>query len=232
MSLFYQPRISDGMFALDAEESRHATKVLRLLSGNQVNLTDGKGMFYQARIIDADSKKTTFEILSKKQAPKRNYQIHIAISPTKNTDRIEWFVEKATEIGVDEISFIHCRNSERKTINLERIEKIAISALKQSQQAWMPKLNSIVPFKESISISAQQKFIAFVDESNTIHLKSLIAPEKNYLVLIGPEGDFSKEELEIAIQHDFKKVSLGQNRLRTETAALAACQTFHFANEV
>jgi 16S rRNA (uracil1498-N3)-methyltransferase len=230
VNLFYQSHIADGILNLDAEESRHAVKVLRMVKGDSLHLTDGKGFFYTAQITEADAKKCSFEIIDKKQSPKRDYQIHIAISPTKNTDRMEWFVEKATEIGIDKISFILCQNSERKTINLDRIEKIVISAMKQSGQAWLPQLSDIIPFKEILKSAASQKFIAYVDDQNPDHLKSMAKAKGNYIVLIGPEGDFREEELNLAIQNDFKKVSLGKNRLRTETAGLVACQVLNFIN--
>lgn len=230
MNLFYQPGIQQGITYLDAEESRHAVRVLRMMEGDQFDLTDGKGCFYSIKITKADSKKCEFEILAKKEILKKNFYIHIAIAPTKNIDRIEWFVEKAIEIGIDEISFILCKNSERKTINLERIEKIAVSAMKQSQQAWLPKLNPILPFKEILISNTDQKFIAYVDSSNPKHLQSVTQHNKKYLVLVGPEGDFSEEELEIAIHHGFEKVSLGSNRLRTETAGLVAVQVLGLAN--
>lgn len=228
MNLFYQPDIS--LHKLDEEESRHAVKVLRMNEGDVIDITDGKGFFYVAKIIKADAKKCAFEIVEQRAIAKRNFQIHLAIAPTKNIDRIEWFVEKAVEIGIDQISFLLCKNSERKVINKERIEKIAVSAMKQSQQAWLPQINDTVPFKEISSMNAEQKFIAYVDASNPTHLQSVAKPEKNYLVLIGPEGDFSKDELDIALQNGFEKISLGANRLRTETAALVSCQILNLRN--
>ncbi len=230
MNLFYQPGITEGITHLDAEESRHAVRVLRMVYGDQLDITDGKGFFYSTKITKADSKKCEFEILAKKGIKKRNFHIHVAVAPTKNVDRIEWFVEKAIEIGVDEISFILCKNSERKVINMDRIEKIAVSAMKQSQQARLPKINSIIPFKEILTAQAGGKFIAYVDATNPKHLQLAAKPEKNYLTLIGPEGDFSKEELEQALQVGFEKVSLGSNRLRTETAGLVAVQILGLVN--
>src|SRR6478736_505969 len=200
-----------------------------MIEGDHLSLTDGKGFFYSAKITKADSKKCQFEIFDKKEIPKRNFHIHVAIAPTKNADRIEWFVKKATEIGIDEISFILCKNSERKVINADRIEKIAVSAMKQSQQALLPKLNEIVPFKKIVEAKANQKFIGFVDSSNPTHLKTLAQPGKKYLMLVGPEGDFSKDELELAIKNSFEKISLGSNRLRTETAGLVAVQVLALA---
>ncbi|MBS1505701.1 MAG: 16S rRNA (uracil(1498)-N(3))-methyltransferase [Bacteroidetes bacterium] len=228
MQLFYQPEIPSGALFLDEEESRHAVRVLRLKEGDSLHITDGTGNFYVASITDANPKKCAFAINSKSSVATKDFRIHLAIAPTKNADRTEWFVEKATEIGVDEISFILCQNSERKVINLARIEKIVVSAMKQSQQAWLPKLNEMVPFKKIVDATADQKFIGYVDSTNPVHLKAIAKPGKKYLMLIGPEGDFSKEELALAIQSGFEKVSLGANRLRTETAALTACQLFHF----
>ncbi len=230
MNLFYQPTIAEGIDHLDAEESRHAVRVLRMTEGSLLDVTDGKGFFYSCQITKADPKKCVFKIVEKKNIPQRKYKTHVAIAPTKNIDRTEWFVEKAVEIGIDEISFLLCKNSERKAINLERIKKIAVSAMKQSQQAWLPKLNAIVPFAKIFNELADQKFIAHVDTANRVHLKSAAQPEKKYLVLIGPEGDFSKEELTLAFEHDFEKVSLGANRLRTETAALVAVQILRLIN--
>jgi 16S rRNA (uracil1498-N3)-methyltransferase len=230
LNLFYQPEISAGISHLDAEESRHAVRVLRMSEGDPLMLTDGKGCFYSAKITKADPKKCQFEILDKHEAPRRNFHIHVAIAPTKNADRIELFVEKVTEIGIDEISFILCKNSERKAINMDRVKKTAVSAMKQSQQALLPKLNELVPFKKIVEVKTDQKFIGFVDSTNPIHLKTLAQPNKKYLILIGPEGDFSKEELELSIQNNFEKVSLGTNRLRTETAGLVAVQVLALAN--
>jgi 16S rRNA (uracil1498-N3)-methyltransferase len=221
LSLFYQPDIEPHY--LSEEESRHAIKVLRLQRGDAIRITDGKGNFYDARITETGKHHCHFEILKTEKHPARDFQIHIAIAPTKNADRIEWFVEKAVEIGVEKISFLLCQNSERKSINLERIEKIAVGAMKQSQQAWLPQLTEMKKFDEVAHELADQKFIAVVDATNPIHLKQLATPAQKYLVLIGPEGDFRMDEIETALQNGFNKVSLGANRLRTETAGLAAC---------
>jgi len=230
LNLFYQSGISEGITHLDAEESRHAIRVLRMSEGDQLHLTDGKGFLYSVKITKADAKKCEFEILDKKEILKRNFHVHIAIAPTKNADRIEWFVEKVTEVGVDEISFILCKNSERKTVNLDRVEKIAVSAMKQSQQTWLPKINEMVPFKKIVEVKADQKFIGFVDSANPLHLNKLAQPNRKYLILIGPEGDFSKEELTLAMQSGFEKVSLGVNRMRTETAGLVAVHILGLVN--
>jgi 16S rRNA (uracil1498-N3)-methyltransferase len=230
MQLFYQPDLPSGALFLDDEESRHAVRVLRLKEGDAINITDGKGSFYTATIADANPKKCTFAIVSRTSVPKRDFQIHVALAPTKNSDRTEWFVEKAIEIGIDAISFILCKNSERKVINLDRIEKIAVSALKQSQQAWLPVLTEMAPFKKIMEVHADQKFIGFVDTANPQHLTTVAQRQKKYLVLIGPEGDFSHEELKQAQTHGFQKISLGPNRLRTETAALVAVHTLGLVN--
>ncbi|MFM8912856.1 MAG: 16S rRNA (uracil(1498)-N(3))-methyltransferase [Flammeovirgaceae bacterium] len=230
MNLFFQPTVSEGINHLTTEESYHAFRVLRMSAGDEIQLTDGKGAFYLGQIISIDSKKCAFKIKTHKTIPKKNYRIHIAIAPTKNADRIEWFVEKAIEIGVDEISFILCKNSERKVLNLERIEKIAVSAMKQSQQAWMPTLHPLQPFSNLLQQPADQKFIGHVDSFPGVHLKTIAKPNQGYLVLIGPEGDFSKEELQSAQQLGFEKVSLGENRLRTETAGIATSQILQLIN--
>jgi 16S rRNA (uracil1498-N3)-methyltransferase len=230
LNLFYLPGIPQGITHLDPEESRHVVRVLRMNEDDQLDLTDGKGFFYAAKIVNADSKKCEFEILERKEIPKKKFHIHVAIAPTKNADRIEWFVEKAVEIGIDEISFILCKNSERKVMNMERIAKIAVSAMKQSQQAWLPKINEIAPFHKIFLLPADQKFIAYVDSVNPKQLQSAALAGKKYLVLIGPEGDFSGEELAMAVQNGFEKVSLGTHRLRTETAGLVAVQVLGLAN--
>ncbi|MBK5279759.1 MAG: 16S rRNA (uracil(1498)-N(3))-methyltransferase [Bacteroidia bacterium] len=231
MLLHYQPNIDLGTLSLSEDESRHAAKVLRVKNGDILDLTDGKGNFYKIRITKSDPRKCIFEIQEKKSQPKRSFFIHLAIAPTKNTDRIEWFVEKCVEIGVDKISFIVCQNSERRSINRDRIEKIAISAMKQSGQYWLPEIVDCGPVLEILKESSSQKFIAYVDQSNPHHLKSLAKPNQDYLVLIGPEGDFNKEELLSAEQAGFSKVSLGTTRLRTETAGVAACHILNLVNQ-
>lgn len=228
--LFYQPDIDQTALQLSFDESGHTVRVLRIKDGDIHDLTDGKGNLFKVRITKADPRKCEFEILEKKHQPKKSFSIHIAIAPTKNADRMEWFVEKVVEIGVHKISFMRCQTSERKTINLERIEKIAISAMKQSGQCWLPELTEIKLIKDILTIPASQKFIAYVDQSNPHHLKSLAKINQDYLILIGPEGDFSKEELLSTEEAGFIKVSLGSNRLRTETAGIAACHILNLVN--
>ncbi len=199
-------------------------------TGDSLELTDGHGFLYRAIIQDAEQKKCRFTIIEKKEIPVRDFNISIAIAPTKNIDRTEWFVEKAVEIGIDKIYLMVCKTSERKTVNLDRFVKIAVSAMKQSGQARLPYIGDIALFREIISREADQKFICHVDRDNPHQLKSMALPNQSYLVLIGPEGDFSKDEIQLATENGFIKVGLGPNRLRTETAALTACQVLNFIN--
>jgi 16S rRNA (uracil1498-N3)-methyltransferase len=229
LNLFYQPEIPNGVFTLSPDESKHVIKVLRLKEGDRIDITDGKGVFYEAQITHPDSLKCVFAVQSTRAQARKAFRIHIAIAPTKNTDRIEWFVEKTVELGIDHISFILCANSERKSLKLDRLEKVAISAMKQSRQAWLPQLTPLLPLKDVLVSDVKQKFIAFVDNQNSQHLKSAPAGG-DYLVLVGPEGDFSQEELQRAQERGFQKVSLGNNRLRTETAGLAACHILNLIN--
>ncbi|NOT73625.1 MAG: 16S rRNA (uracil(1498)-N(3))-methyltransferase [Cyclobacteriaceae bacterium] len=230
MHLFYQPDITLGH--LLAEESKHAIRVLRLEQGTEIELTDGKGGFYLGKITTADPHECGFSIIKISIIPPRNFSIHLAIAPTKNADRIEWMVEKAVEIGIEKISFIQCRTSERKSINIERLEKLVISAMKQSQKAWLPMLSYMIPFEKFVADAKEsQRFIAYVDHENPDQLKNLAMSGSDYLITIGPEGDFTKEELSLAIASGFKKVSLGPSRLRTETAGLAALMTLNLLNQ-
>jgi 16S rRNA (uracil1498-N3)-methyltransferase len=234
MQVFYQPDIIKGIYELDAEESRHCVKVLRKQAGDTIHLTDGKGSFYTARIVKADPRQCTFEIVEKTTAIKKDYYIHIAIAPTKNLDRTEWFVEKAVELGVDEISFVICDNSERKDLKLDRLERKAISAMKQSLKARLPALHEVILFRQFLEELSEneEKYIAYVDlENPSPSLKSLLQPNRRYCVLIGPEGDFSREEIALSLQKGFQPVSLGQSRLRTETAGIAACVMLNLYNE-
>ncbi len=231
MNLFYQPRILDDVFYLDAEESKHCIKVLRRKKGDELNITDGKGNFYTTIISKADAQQCHFEIKEKIKETPKAFSIHIAISPTKNPERIEWFVEKAVELGIDEISFVHCKTTERPYLKIERMQKVAISAMKQSLKATLPKINDIIKLDAFIKESnAASKFIAYVEYSNPAHLQQVVNAHSNYLVLIGPEGDFSEDELALAMHYNFKKVSLGNSRLRTETAGLATCHILNLIN--
>lgn len=229
MNLFYQPSIPDGVDYLDEEESRHCVKVLRKKQGGVIDITDGHGFFYEAVITEADARQCFFEIRKKTPAPVKDYFIHLAISPTKNSDRTEWFVEKATEIGVDKITFIECRNTERSFIKTDRLHKVAVSAMKQSIKATLPVIEDhLLQFTEVVAHCQEaEKAIAFVDFENPLHLKDAVAAQTSYCILIGPEGDFSAEELKAAVDVGFKKVSLGSSRLRTETAGVVACHVLN-----
>ena len=236
MQLFYTPNINGNLYSLDETESNHCTRVLRLKNGDIIYLTDGKGGFYHARIIDDSSKCCKIEIVNKyEKYEKRNYHLHIAIAPTKNTDRFEWFLEKATEIGIDEITPVLCSRSERKVIKPDRLEKILISAMKQSIKAYLPQLNPMCTYNETIEKSVKNdalKFIAHCEESSKELLASSYFPKKNALILIGPEGDFTPEEIQFSLAHQFKPVSLGNSRLRTETAGIVACDTISLINQL
>lgn len=231
MNLFYQPLLAQGILHLDADESRHVVKVLRKKQGDRITLTDGKGFFYEATIDHPDPRECTFVISKKFQERPKNFIIHIAISPTKNADRMEWFVEKAVELGIDEITLLECDHTERQHLKIDRLEKMAISAMKQSLKAKLPAIHPLARFRDLVqAASSVEKYIAHVDNENPNHLKNLVSTGSSYLVLIGPEGDFSNEEVKLAENHGFKKISLGPSRLRTETAGLAACLILNLAN--
>ncbi|MGJ3236951.1 16S rRNA (uracil(1498)-N(3))-methyltransferase [Marivirga sp.] len=222
MHLFYQSQLPE-LKNLDQEESKHCVKVLRMQNGDEINLIDGKGTFYQAKITNAHHKKCEFEIIETTQEEPSSFHKHLAIAPTKNMDRMEWLIEKATEMGIDEVSFFQSFHSERKIIKIDRLEKKAISAMKQSLKAKKPILNELKAYKSILDNAKEvNKFIAYVDFDNEIHLKNELDKVTDTLILIGPEGDFTEEEVQMAISKGFKKVSLGKSRLRTETAALAA----------
>lgn len=232
MTLFYVPNLATE-HVLPEEESLHAVKVLRLQAGDKLVVVDGVGGYHIAKITLPHPKRCAFELIeSQFEYGKRDYKFHIAIAPTKNMDRLEWFIEKATEIGIDEITPIICRFSERKMVKAERLEKIIVSAAKQSVKAYFPKLNPQCTFDELIkNHQATQKFIAHCYDSEKIQLKAEIIPTKDVLVLIGPEGDFSKDEVDKAIKNGYIPVSLGESRLRTETAGVVACHTVSLMNQ-
>lgn len=233
MNLFYQPLLPAGQAFLDPDESRHCVKVLRRKNGDDILVTDGQGTFYHAVITDANANKCIFRVTERRIDPVAPGYIHIAVSPTKNADRIEWFVEKAVEIGINEISLVECEHSERTFIKTERLTKVAVSAMKQSLKATLPAINPLQKLPSFLQqVGPCNKFIAFVDHDNPLHLKDAPLDETRTLVLIGPEGDFSANELDLAFQSGFKKVSLGRSRLRTETAALAACLMLNLRAEI
>lgn len=226
MNLFYQPRLQEGITFLEGDEAHHALKVLRLSSGDEIMVTDGKGLMVDATITDS----ANFTITQKRTTPSPGYQIHLIVAPTKNADRMEWLVEKLTEIGVTSITMVRTEHSERKQINHKRLVKMAVSAMKQSQQSWLPAVAELTSFNDIIRTRYDQNFIAFVDHTNPDHLKNLAKPRQRYALLIGPEGDFSPNEINAAIAAGWQKTSLGSTRLRTETAALTAALTLVLAN--
>ncbi|WP_207429184.1 16S rRNA (uracil(1498)-N(3))-methyltransferase [Pedobacter sp. SYSU D00535] len=234
MILFYTPDIAGDNYQLNEEESRHCIKVLRLDTDDEVFLVDGKGGFYKAKITSANAKKTILQVLEKQtDYGKRNYYLHIAVAPTKNIERLEWFLEKATEIGIDEVSPIICDRSERREVKTERLNRIITSAVKQSLKAYHPILNEPRRFRNFISetiSSADQKFVAHCMEGEKFPLKEKTELGRRYLILIGPEGDFTREELQLAQENGFLPITLGSSRLRTETAALEACFEINYLN--
>ena len=232
MPLFYAPHIETNP-VLPKEESEHAIRVLRLNEGDEVSITDGKGFFYRAIITHAHPKRCEVNIIATQpHSLQRPFQIHIAVAPTKQIDRMEWWVEKASEIGIDAITFLRCRYSERREINTIRIEKILISAMKQSQHAMLPQLNGMTAFRDFIDLPFQGlKYIAHCAAGEKTFLKQSYPVGENALILIGPEGDFSTEEISLATEQGFQPITLGQSRLRTETAALIACHTIHLLNQ-
>ncbi|MDO6596853.1 16S rRNA (uracil(1498)-N(3))-methyltransferase [Oceanihabitans sp. 2_MG-2023] len=234
MQLFYNPDITENTteFTFNKEESRHIIKVLRKSVGEKLQITNGKGWFFNAKITIADIKNCVVQIIDKKLQAKKDYTLHLAVAPTKMNDRYEWFLEKATEIGIDSITPIICEHSERKIIKPERFEKIIQSATKQSLNCYLPKLNPAIPFKEFLQQDfSGNLFIAHCEETAKKSLKNELQPKQNITILIGPEGDFSVKEIEIAIQNKFIPVTLGETRLRTETAAIVACHSVAFINE-
>ncbi|MFV0417894.1 MAG: 16S rRNA (uracil(1498)-N(3))-methyltransferase [Dysgonomonas sp.] len=231
-TIFFAPDILSNP-ELPFEEGQHCIKVLRKKEGDEIFLTDGKGYFYDAAIIQANPKHCIVNIINTIQQPKGwSFNLQIAFAPTKNIDRIEWFAEKATEIGIDRFSPILCQHSERKEIKAQRVEKILISAMKQSQKALLPQRDDMVSFSEFIRQEFDgQKFIAHCYSQEKFLLKDVYQKGENALILIGPEGDFSEKEVEEALCNGFKPITLGESRLRTETAALVACHTMHLLNQ-
>jgi 16S rRNA (uracil1498-N3)-methyltransferase len=234
MQLFYNKDLTqnDIEIRFSKEESRHIVKVLRKSTSDILQITNGGGWFFSAEIILADMKNCVAKITSSKQQATREYKLHLAVAPTKMNDRYEWFLEKATEIGVDTITPIICDNSERKVIKADRYEKILQSAMKQSLNSYLPKLNRAISFKEYIAQDfIGQTIIAHCEKTNKKSLKQSLKPNQDITILIGPEGDFSSNEIELALQHGFSPVTLGETRLRTETAAIVACHSVIFNNE-
>lgn len=234
MALFYVPDIAER-WELSEEEATHCLRVLRLAVGDKLDITDGKGSLYKAEISSIQGKHCYVEAREVIEKPKNwRGNIHIAIAPTKNIDRIEWLAEKATEIGLDGLTFLNCRFSERKVVKTDRIERIVVSAMKQSLKYTKPVVGEMVDFKKFVTAPREgAKYIAHCyDDCERVLLKDVLREGEDATILIGPEGDFSPEEVELAVKNGFTPVSLGSSRLRTETAGLAACHTFILKNEI
>jgi len=233
MHTFFSEINSDEFINLTKEESHHAVKVLRLQEGVNVIVTDGKGKWCEGTLTEAHSKGCVVKIDKTEIQPDRKVRLHVAIAPTKNIDRLEWFLEKATECGIDEITPIFCTNSERTVIKPDRLQKVLVAAMKQSQRAHLPTLNPAVAFDKFVESNFEgNKFVAHCHPGEKLPLKSALKQSQDTLILIGPEGDFTSEEVELAFVRGFEPVSLGNFRLRTETAAVVSCVCFNFANEM
>lgn len=234
MHLFYTPDIEDMNYTLNVEESKHCVRVLRLTEGEEVSLVDGRGNWYNGVVVSADPKGCRVKCHEKiENFGKRDFHLHVAIAPTKNIDRIEWMLEKCTEMGIDEITMLNTAHSERKVVKDERLEKVVVSAMKQSLKAYLPKLNPMTDFKSFVASCGEvQKFIAHCNEGEKKRLDEIYQPGKDVVILIGPEGDFSVEEVGLAGKSGFVPITLGKSRLRTETAGIVACHTIDFMNRV
>ena len=234
MQLFFIPQYSDQeIITLDKEESSHISKVLRMKEGEEIFLTEGKGNLFTCVIMESTPKRCSVKIIKKEENyRKRNFRIHLAIAPTKNTNRMEWLLEKAVEIGIDEITPIITEHSERKTLNTERLDKIIISAMKQSLTCFKPLLNEPTPFRSVINnIKEEEKYLCCCSDKEKIFIKDSYSKNKDAIIFIGPEGDFSDKEISQAENAGCKLITLGQQRLRTETAALYAISNIHFLNQ-
>lgn len=233
MQLFYHPDASNdiSLITLDKTESNHLVKVLRKKEGDAVSLTNGKGLMLKTTIAKADPDAAELKIEDCRKVHRQMDWLHLVVAPTKQADRFEWFLEKATELGVDEITPVFCTRSERNKINKKRMEKILLTAMKQSLRAYLPQLNDPMSFEDYINQPHKGLlFIAHCQEEEKLDLKRRVAPDKDITILIGPEGDFTEAEIDLAYEKGFYPVSLGQYRLRTETAALVACATVNFIN--
>jgi 16S rRNA (uracil1498-N3)-methyltransferase len=225
MHLFYTPDIDNSVYTFGPDESKHAIRVLRLSNGDTIYLTNGKGSLFQARIIQADTKKCVVQVDNEyEHYNKRAYHLHIAIAPTKNMKRFEWFLEKVTEIGVDEITPLICDHSERRNLRNDRLNKVIEAAMKQSLKTYHPYLHPLTSFSDFVNEESDSiKSIAICDERDKKHLKNVCGERDNLRIIIGPEGDFSSEEVTMALKNGYEPVSLGSSRLRTETAGVVAC---------
>lgn len=234
MNLFYTPDIEGEYYTLSPEESRHCVRVLRFSEGGSVVLVDGRGNWYEGRIERADARGCGVRVVEKiSRYGERPFHLHLAVAPTKNMDRIEWMLEKCTEIGIDEITLLDTAYSERKVVKEERLEKVIVAAMKQSLKAYLPKLNPVIPFRDFVKACKEpHKLIAHCRKGEKKRLDEVYPAGEDVVILIGPEGDFSEEEVALAEKTDFRAVSLGNSRLRTETAGIVACHSINFINRV
>lgn len=234
MQLFYAPTLVDNFYVFDEQESKHCVRVLRKTIGDTIHLTDGKGKIYLAVVEDCNPKRCKVRVEQTEIQPPLPYTLQIAVAPTKCIDRYEWFLEKATEVGFDKVVPLKCTNSERTAVKQDRSLKVVTSAVKQSLKAYHPEVEPITPFKEFVArdFGSAQKFIAHCEPNKEkVLLRDAVKRHGDVVVLIGPEGDFSLEEIEQAHKYGFLDISLGKSRLRTETAALAAVMAVAFVNE-
>ena len=231
--IFYTPDIQGLQYILNEEESAHAVRVLRLKAGDEIELVDGRGGWYRALIVEPHPKRCATEITEHRtEYGKRPYRLHVGIAPTKHIDRFEWFIEKATEIGIDEITPLLCERSERKNVNTERLQRVMIAAVKQSQKAYLPQLNEMTDWGKWLETQAAgHRYIAHCREGRRQLLKTAYQQGQDAVIAIGPEGDFSIQEVTQALDCGFKEISLGTSRLRTETAGMAVCHSVYFVNE-
>ena len=233
MNYFYHPSLDNSIsqFSLDQEESRHIVKVLRRQAGDLLYITNGKGYLFTAEILEASPKRCTARVLEARKTPPPHFELHLAVAPPKRVERFQWFLEKATEIGVSRITPLLCERSERETLPVERLQRVIQEAMKQSLQTFLPVLEPAVSFGDFLEREHPPlRFIAHCEETEKAELYRRVGADKDVAVLIGPEGDFTPSEIQAACQKGFVPVSLGKNRLRTETAALVACLTVNLVN--
>ena len=234
MNVFYLPDATEGMVSFPEEESKHCVKVLRMQAGDRFCVTDGKGSLYDGELVEAHPKRATVCLTNKRPGyDNKTFKLEIAIAPTKLNERTEWFLEKATEIGIDRVRLFTSYHSERRAANVERFQKVMISAMKQSIKSRLPVIEDMVSFDKLVKQPFEgQKFIAWIDDKVKECLCDLYKKGENVMVLIGPEGDLSPEEVVLAKENGFIPVSLGEARLRTETAAVVACHTIQLINQM
>lgn len=233
MYLFYTDKIDGEWAVLDETEARHCVQVLRMKEGDAIQFVDGKGNWYTGRLATLHKKECRVSIEQREvQVPATTVDLHLAVAPTKNIDRFEWFLEKATEMGISQVTPLLCKRSERKRIRPERLERILVAAMKQSLKAQLPILHPLQELSDFLAaVKGEQKLIAHCIPGEKKLLKDIYTPGKSVCILIGPEGDFSEEEVQAAVEQGFEPISLGKARLRTETAAMVACHSINFMNQ-